>query len=68
MRKNAPALHTTRPVMPIKMSIIALGVIAVLWVAVGYSIAFAPGSALVGGLQWAGLSGVGVEPEAAYSD
>ncbi len=52
----------------IKMSIIALGVIAVVWVSVGYSLAFAPGSPLIGGLDFVGLSGVGLKPNAAYSE
>ncbi len=51
-----------------KMSFIALGVIALEWSVIGYSLAFAPGSAFLGGLQWAGLSGVTGEIEPAYSD
>lgn len=51
----------------IKMSFIALGVIALEWAVVGYSLAFAPGSALIGGFKWLGLSGVTTEPAAAYS-
>ena len=46
----------------IKMSFVSLGVTAVLWALVGYSLAFAPGTSLVGDLRWAGLSGVGLEP------
>ena len=52
----------------IKMSFIALGVIALEWVVVGYSMAYAEGSKLIGGLAWVGLSGVGVLPNADYSE
>jgi ammonium transporter, Amt family len=51
----------------IKMSFIALGVVALEWTLVGYSLAFAPGTSLLGGGEWLGLSGVGVEPVAAYA-
>jgi Amt family ammonium transporter len=43
------------------MSFAALGVVGVLWALLGYSLAFAPGGALVGGLRFAGLRGVGLE-------
>jgi hypothetical protein len=49
------------------MSVASLGVVGVLWVLVGYSLAFAPGSPLVGGLAYLGLGGVGAEPNAAYA-
>ncbi len=51
-----------------KMSFIALGVIALEWSIIGYSLAFAPGSALIGGLEWAGLSGVTGEVNPDYGD
>ncbi|MEP7309418.1 MAG: ammonium transporter [Acidobacteriota bacterium] len=44
------------------MSFVSLGVIGVLWALVGYSLAFAPGSAWVGGLSRVFLQGVGLEP------
>lgn len=40
------------------MSIAALAIVGVQWVAGGYSLAFGPGS-LIGNLSWAGLNGVG---------
>ena len=43
------------------MSFAALGVVGLVWVALGYSLAFAPGSAIVGGLDFALLRGVGLE-------
>ena len=47
-------------------SIIALGVVSLVWFFVGYSIAFAPGNGFVGGLQWSFLSGVTSQPNAQY--
>jgi len=53
------------------MSFVAMGLIAVQWVLVGYSLAFAPGESpmgfIVGSLSWLGLEGVGVAPEATYA-
>ena len=40
------------------MSLGALAVITVQWVLFGYSLAFAPGSAWLGSLAWAGFRGV----------
>ena len=37
-----------------------MGIVGVTWVLWGYSLAFAPGNPLIGGLQWLGLNGVGV--------
>ncbi|HEX2864233.1 MAG TPA: ammonium transporter, partial [Deinococcales bacterium] len=48
------------------MSYVALGVVAVLWLLAGYTLAFAPGSALLGGLAWLGLNGVGQAPSETY--
>jgi len=54
------------------MSFVALGVVAVQWVFVGYSLAFAPNAGplgfLAGGLSWLGLDGVGVAPESTYAE
>jgi ammonium transporter, Amt family len=52
------------------MSFIAMAVVTVQWVFGGYSIAFSGGGVLdkfVGGLGWAGLMGVGLQPNAAYA-
>ncbi len=49
------------------MSVVALGVVGVQWVVVGYSLAFAPGSAFLGGLGWAMFRGVGFAPAPAYA-
>jgi Amt family ammonium transporter len=44
------------------MSIVAMGAIGVLWMVIGYSLAFAPGSPWLGGLSWVMFKGVGLEP------
>lgn len=43
-------------------SMIALGVIGVLWVVIGYSLAFSEGSSFIGGMSMLMLEGVGQEP------
>jgi Amt family ammonium transporter len=45
------------------MSVAALGFVGVAWAVLGYSLAFAEGSPLLGGLSRAFLSGVGLEPQ-----
>lgn len=48
-------------------SFVMLALIAIFWVLIGYSLAFAPGkSGFIGGLQFLGLQGVGVEPSKTY--
>lgn len=47
------------------MSFVALGPVAVLWALLGYSLAFAPGNAAIGSLNFAGLRGVGMEAQGA---
>ncbi len=44
-----------------------LCVLSLQWMLFGYSLSFAPGNGFIGGLQWAGLFGVGSEPYAAYA-
>jgi Amt family ammonium transporter len=44
------------------MSFISLGFIGVLWPVLGYSLAFAPASDFLGGLQWVFLNTVGLDP------
>jgi len=44
-----------------------LCVVSLQWVLFGYSLAFGSGSPFIGGLQWAGLHGVGFEPNADYA-
>jgi Amt family ammonium transporter len=49
-------------------SFILAAVVSIEWVLVGYSIAFSPGSSIVGSLSWAGLTGVSAsQPYAGYS-
>jgi Amt family ammonium transporter len=52
----------------IMQSFVALGVVSLQWVLVGYSLAFGPDIGhVIGGLQWAGLRGVGLEPNPDYA-
>jgi Amt family ammonium transporter len=51
----------------IMMSMAALGIVSVQWVLFGYTTAFAPGTPMIGGLQWWGFGGVGGAPNAAYA-
>jgi Amt family ammonium transporter len=44
-----------------------LCVLSIQWVLFGYSLAFGPGNPFIGGLSWAGLNGVGLEPYPDYS-
>ena len=43
------------------MSFASLGVVGITWALLGYSLAFAPGGNWIGGLEYALLSGVGLE-------
>lgn len=48
-------------------SVIILCVVSLLWILFGYSLAFGPDKGgMIGGLEWIGLSGVGVEPHPIY--
>jgi Amt family ammonium transporter len=53
------------------MSFVALGLVAVQWVLIGYTLAFAPRAGALGGfigsLDWLGLTGVGTTPNADYA-
>lgn len=40
------------------MSFLLMGIVGVTWVLWGYSLAFAPGTPFIGGLQWLGLNNV----------
>ncbi len=46
------------------MSFILMGIVGVTWVLWGYTLSFAPGNAIIGGLQWLFLNNV--KPEAGY--
>ncbi len=52
----------------IMQSFIALGVVTVQWVLIGYSLSFGPDiKGVIGSLQWAGLQGVGLDPNPDYA-
>ncbi|CAM4297308.1 ammonium transporter [Listeria booriae] len=46
----------------------SMALISILWVIVGYSLAFAPGNAFIGSFDWTFLHGVGFDANATYSD
>jgi Amt family ammonium transporter len=48
-------------------SVFILALISVQWVLWGFSLAFAPGGSVIGGLDWIAFRGVGQEPNADYS-
>jgi len=49
-------------------SFIAIAVVSVQWVLVGYSLAFGPDiNGLIGGLDWSGLKSVGLDPNPDYA-
>ena len=49
-------------------SFILVGLITIQWVLVGYSLSFGPDRmGLIGGLEWFGLSGVGLDPNPDYA-
>ncbi|MDR4994830.1 ammonium transporter [Bacillus altitudinis] len=43
-------------------SLTSLAIVSIVWIMFGYSLAFAPGNAWIGGLDWIGLKDVGFEP------
>ena len=59
-RKNVLSIMT--------QCLMLVGVISVQWVLFGYSLAFGPDhGGVIGGLSWAGLHGVGLEPNPDYA-
>jgi len=49
-------------------SFVAIAVISVQWILVGYSLSFGPDvGGIIGGLDWIGLKGVGIEPNPDYA-
>ncbi|TAJ23468.1 MAG: ammonium transporter [Nitrospirae bacterium] len=48
-------------------SVIILSLVSLLWILIGYSLAFGPDQkGVIGGLDWIGLSGVGLTPHPTY--
>lgn len=43
-----------------------LSIVLIAWVVYGYSLAYSPGNGFIGGLDWIGLRGVGLEPHLEY--
>ena len=58
----------TKNVLSVMAQCLALaGIVTILWVAIGYSLVFAPGGALLGGGKFAMLAGVDALPNGDYS-
>ena len=52
----------------IMQSFIAIAIVSVQWILIGYSLAFGPDvHGIIGNLHWAGLNGVGIEPNPDYA-
>ncbi len=49
------------------MTLAPLGIVTVQWVVIGYSLAFAPGNGMIGGLAWWGFETVGGAANATYA-
>ncbi len=49
-------------------SFIAIAIVSMQWILIGYSLSFGPDiNGIIGGLDWAGLQGVGIEPNPDYA-
>ena len=61
-------VRTKNVLATIMHSFAILCLVTLLWIFVGYSLAFGPDHAgIIGGLEWLGLSGVGMTPNATYA-
>jgi Amt family ammonium transporter len=61
-------VRTKNVLSTIMQSFICLGIISVQWALFGYSLAFGPDiNHLIGSLDWVGLKGVGIDPNADYA-
>ncbi len=64
----AGMVRTKNVLGTIMQSFMCLGIVSIIWVFYGYSLAFGPDmGGLIGSLDWAGLTGVGMNP-GPYSD
>ena len=63
----AGMVRSKNAVATMMQSFIALGVVSLLWWAVGYSMAFATGGAFLGGFDWMFFQGVAGTPNADYA-
>ncbi|HWQ62299.1 MAG TPA: ammonia channel protein, partial [Negativicutes bacterium] len=61
-------VRTKNALSTIMQSFFIVGLISVQWVLWGYTLAFGPDvNHIIGGLDWLGLNGVGMEPNADYA-
>jgi Amt family ammonium transporter len=52
----------------IMQSFIAIAIVSIQWILIGYSLSFGPDvHGIIGNLHWAGLNGVGIEPNPDYA-
>lgn len=63
----AGMVRSKNVVSTMTQSFIALSVISVVWYFFGYSLAFAPGSSVLGGMDWAMFNGVGKDAQTDYA-
>ena len=55
-------VRTRNVLNTLMMSFVTMAIIGVTWVLWGYSFAFSPGNAFIGGFEWCGLNDVGLQP------
>ena len=61
-------VRTKNSLGTIMQSFIIIGIISLEWILWGYSMAFGPDKfGVIGGLEWFGLKGVGLQPSAVYA-
>ncbi len=60
-------VHRRNALNTFMMVVIALAASALVWMGIGYSLAFSPGSQWLGKLTWVGFNGVGQDPQADYA-
>ncbi len=64
----AGMVRTKNALSTIMQSFFVIGLVSVQWVLFGYSLSFGPDiNHLIGSLDWVGLNGVGIEPNADYA-
>lgn len=60
-------VHRRNALNTFMMVVIALAASALVWMGIGYSLAFSPGTKWLGKLTWVGFTGVGQDPQTDYA-